>query len=749
MAIPLDPKEPPITIQGVDNRRCALEGARVKVRVYNDSERFGCVCEIVQQGPQQQFVCRVDNHNAIFLYPIDHKNPKLINLPGLSREMLERASNELIIKKELNYKQRAVTIFDPTSFHLPGKSEQIDIPQIKDVVPLSIARKLLFVVWYLRWMPKYRYPLGVVIATIPKGLTLYHGERLLLAHHHINTAPVDEVQCNEKIITVPTTMSSLSHHDYAFTIDPAEAMVLDDALTLEPVASGDGKCYQLGVHITNVGGTVRKGSGVDVGAQKRSTAVYMSMLSPMKSFCEEFGPSVYPILPEKVRSSLSLDCDREASAISYTCQVRIDGKDIEIRTGTIKICESRVQSRARLTYEEVQHSLAGVKDMSLDKKVTCYNKALSTNKKFGLEQRLTLLLKISESFFRNRVKSDDMDYSIEDTNQLSSPQGYFLVKELMVWANRIAAEHILTCFPQLALLRRQKQLNQVQLERALKNYKDIVSHSPVHKSLADILEITTEPGPVVIMEVLSRQLYEALQHGDLMQAKNLLRITNYYPQLAVLCKETYSTKCRAEYVCSAMLQKQKSLSLETGSHLMPLPLDDIEVYGHNDLCCLYTHSTSPLRRYIDIVVQRLILQSLSSSTTAEYSSDEINEICIDSNTKTWNAKKLGKECNCLSIALSLAKCSQTCTMYISKVDKSLYFAVQELDYHCLSLDQHSFHLSCVTGNAKPWAVKPLTGSLQENESCKTYVWKAKVTSFSGKLVVNGFFVNIKKCQPNS
>ncbi|XP_065917902.1 3'-5' exoribonuclease HELZ2-like isoform X2 [Dysidea avara] len=751
LAIPLDPKKPPITIQGINNRRCALEGAQVIVRVYKNSDRCGRVCEVVEQGPQRQFVCRVDNYNAIFFSPIDRKSPKLVNLPGLSREMLEQASKDLIIKEELKYKRRAVTIFDPKSFNIPSKpDEKIEIPQIKDVIPLSIAQKLLFVVWYLRWRPKYRYPLGVVIAAIPKGLTLYHGERLLLAHNHVNTDHIDKVPFNDEIATVATTGSSLPHYDHAFTIDPPEAMVLDDALTLEPVASDDGKCYQLGVHITNVGGTVKKGSEVDVGAQKRSTAVYVSSLSPLKSICEEFSPSVYPILPEKVRSSLSLDCDRKASAISYTCQVRIDGNNIQIVPGTVKICESYVQSRARLTYEEVQHSLAEVKDISLDEKVAHFHKALSTNKTFGLEQRLALLLQISESFFRNRVKSDDMDYSTEDANQLSSPQAYFLVKELMVWANKIAAEHILTAFPELALLRRQKPPNQEQLVRVLKNYKDIVVHSPVHKTLADNLKVTTEPGPVVIMDVLGRHLYEALQHGNLMQAKNVLRITNYYPQLAVLFKEVNSTRCRAEYICTSILQQQKTLSLNNG-YLVSLPQDENEVYGHNDLCCLYTHSTSPLRRYIDIVVQRLILQSLSSSTAAEYTSDEIKEICVDCNTKSWNARKVGKECDCLSIALSLAKCSQSCTVYISKVEKSLYFVIQELDYHCLSLDQRSFHLSSITSNARPWVAKPIMGSPKEDNDAKgskVYMWKAKITSFSGKLAVDGLFINAEKCQPS-
>ncbi|XP_065917904.1 3'-5' exoribonuclease HELZ2-like isoform X2 [Dysidea avara] len=751
-AIPQDPKELPIIIQGVDNRRGALEGAKVKVRVYKDSDRCGRVCELVEQGPQRQFVCRVDNHNAIFLYPIDRKNPKLINLPGLSPEMLERASNELIIKKELDYKQHAVTVFDPTSFHIPKKSDKkfkIDIPQIKDVIPLSIAQKLLFVVWYLRWRPKYRYPLGIVIAAIPRGLTLYHGERLLLAHHHINTAPVDDIDDDETLI-VTTAGSCLPFYDNAFTIDPPEAMVLDDALTLEPVASDDDKCYQLGIHITNVGGAVRKGSGVDVSALERATAVYISRLNPMKSFCEEFSPSFYPILPEKVRGSLSLDCHREAPAISYTCQVHIVGKNIQIVPGTVKISESCVQSRARLTYEEVQHSLVEKKDTSLDEKVTDYNKTLSTNTTFGLQQRLALLLKISESFFRNRVKSDDMDYSTEDANELSSPQAYFLVKELMVWANRIAAEHILTAFPELALLRVQKPPNQDQLVKCLEKCKDIVAHSPVHKTLADYLKVPNEPGPVVMMNVLYIQLFQALQHGDLMQAKNLLRITNYHPQLAVLCKEVNGTKCRAEYVCSSVLQQQMPLSLDYCSYLVSLPQDGNEVYGHDDLCCLYTHSTSPLRRYIDIVVQRLILQSLSSSTTAEYTSDEVKEICVDCNTKTLNAKKAGKECDCLSIALSLVKCSESCTVYISKVEKSLYFVIQELDYHCLSLDQRNFHLSSITSNAKPWVAKPSAGNVQEDvntEGCKTYVWKAKVTSFSGTLAVDGLFVNSKKCQP--
>ncbi|XP_065917898.1 3'-5' exoribonuclease HELZ2-like isoform X3 [Dysidea avara] len=737
-AIPLNAKELPITIQGINNRRCALEGAQVKVGVYKDSDRCGRVCEVVEQGPQRQFVCRVNNYNAIFLYPIDRKNPKLLNLPRLSREILNRVSDpHKILEGELKKSQHAVTVFDPASFHKDGK--MIDIPQIKDVIPLSIAQNLLFVVWYLRWGPKYRYPLGVVVAAIPKGFTLYHGKQLLLAHHHINTAPVDGLDDGEDLaIATPEP-----RYDHAFTIDPPEAKAFDDALTLEPVASDDGKCYQLGVHITNVGGAVRKESVVDVGAVERATSVYGSTLSKI----------YYPLLPERVRNTLSLSRGKEAPVISYTCQVRIDNDNVSIVSNTINIYESCVKSRARLTYEEAQHLLTGVYDASLAEKVTYYNNTLPRNCTFRLKQRLTLLLQISESFFRNRMQSNDMDYSIEDADKLSSPQAHFLVSELMIWANRIAAEHILTAFPQLALLRRQKPPNQEQLERVLEKCKDIVAHSPVHKALADNMDVNVpiNTKSVMMMEATRKQLYGALQSGNLLKAQNLLRTVNYHPQLAVICKEVNGTKCRAEYVCSSMLQQQKPLLLDNGSYLVSLPQDEKEVYGHNDLCCLYTHSTSPLRRYIDILVQRLILQSLHLVNNNDYSAENLVELCVKCNIKTLSGKKFEKDYNCLSIALSLAKCSQTCMVYVTSVERALNFVIQELDYHCLSTDQRSFRLSSITSNAKPQAAA--TSSPQDDDGQlkvgRTHSWIVKLTSFTDNELVLDKLENVKKYKVKS
>ena len=735
IAVPLNPNEPDITINGINNRRGALEGAQVKVRVYKDSDRCGCVREVVKQGPQRQFVCRVDSRNAS-LYPIDHKSPKLSNLPGLSQEILQRVCDHETIE------ERAITVFDSSYFHKDKHNEMLCSPQVKDVIPLHIAKNMLFVMLYLKWTLKYRYPLGVVIAAIPKGLTLYHGERLLLAHHHINTAPVDKIDDNEELTIADPEL----HYDHAFTIDPSEAKALDDALTLEPVASDDGKCYQLGVHITNVGGAVRKGSEVDHAAQERATAVYGSKLHK----------TYLPMLPRRVRDALSLSEGKETPVISYTCKVQIVDMDVRIVPETIRIHESCVISRARLTYEEAQHLLNETAD-ALHAEVV-YNGGLQRNNTFGLKERLTVLLQISESFFKHRVQSNDMEYTIEDIDELSSPQSHFLVSELMIWANRISAEYTLSRFPELALLRRQKPPNQEELESAFEKCKDIVAYSPVHKTLADSLNITTDPGSVVFTETVWKQLYDAIQTGSLVKAKNLLRTTNYHPQLAVLCKEVNSTKCRAEYVCSSKLQEMERFTLDSDRYLVPLSWDVngfplsrnvSKVYGHNDLWCLYTHATSPLRRYIDILVQRLILQSLRTNSNFDYSENNVlQQLSERCDIKVLNGAKFEKEYNSLSIALSLAKCSQFCTVHIINAERSLIFVIQELDYHCLSMDQRKFRLSSITSNAKPQAAN--IASLQENEEpkgAKEFVWNIKFTSFACNKLIPVKLENVKKLLP--
>ena len=177
-------------------------------------------------------------------------------------------------------------------------------------------------------------------------------------------------------------------------------------------------------HIANVGKVLKSKTDckVDKIAREKGTAVYGSKMVQL----------FYPMLPTKMRENLSLNCNKKASTISISCEVSIVGKNIELDHNTIRVHESCVCSRAQLTYENAQDLLNGVKSNEVDKIVKNYNKMLSTNHTFGLEQRLAVLLQISEFLFRHRTQSDEIDYPIENDEAFSSPQAYFLVSEMMI-----------------------------------------------------------------------------------------------------------------------------------------------------------------------------------------------------------------------------------------------------------------------------------------------------------------------------
>ena len=107
-------------------------------------------------------------------------------------------------------------------------------------------------------------------------------------------------------------------------------------------------------------------------------------------------------------------------------------------------------SRARLTYEDAQDLLNGVSTSRLVGIVNNYK--MPAGSTFGLQQQLTALLQISEHLFRHRTQSDGINFTIEDDETLQSPQAHFLVEEMIIWANRIVAEHVLAAFPESALL---------------------------------------------------------------------------------------------------------------------------------------------------------------------------------------------------------------------------------------------------------------------------------------------------------
>jgi ribonuclease R len=121
------------------------------------------------------------------------------------------------------------------------------------------------------------------------------------------------------------------------TIDPATARDFDDAISLERLDHGH---WLLGVHIADVSHFVQPKSALDREAKDRATSVYLP-------------DRVIPMLPEVISNNLaSLQPDR----VRYSITARMEFTEDGVRVAT-DVFKSAIKSRRRFTYEEIDEYL--------------------------------------------------------------------------------------------------------------------------------------------------------------------------------------------------------------------------------------------------------------------------------------------------------------------------------------------------------------------------------------------------------
>lgn len=369
-----------------------------------------------------------------------------------------------------------------------------------------------------------------------------------------------------------------------FTIDPATATDLDDALSIEHLYGG---ISRVGVHIADVSYFVLPDTALDMEAQIRSTSIYM-LRSKL--------PMLPAVLSEEI-GSLNPGVDRLAFSIFWDLNSVGDVIDRWIGRTMIRSC-------CKLSYDFAQDIIGGVNDMrdpstlvngcpqlhgpveweDIIRSVKSLHEVSEILKKKRFDDG-ALQLESSKPVFlfdENGIPYDSMLSCQKDSN--------FLVEEFMLLANRTAAEILSRAFPDSALLRRHPEPNM----RKLKEFEafcykhglelDTSSSGQFHLSLERIREKLKDDS--VLIDILISYAAKPMQ--------------------------------LASYFCSGNLK------------------DNVTDWGHYALAVpVYTHFTSPLRRYPDIVVHRTLAAAI-----------EAEELYLERRKTSWkeNQGQVVKRC---------------------------------------------------------------------------------------------------------
>ena len=591
-----DTNKSTVKINGYKSRLGAFCGDTVGVKILGQIEDtvYGSVVRPIYRGHPDKFICQADLYNPINFLPLDKLVPIFVNLPQIANKMLRWGGLDTINESQKQY----ITIFDENSLVI---SEDNPIPKVKELIPLDLAADLLFVVKVIGWEKKYRKPLGAVVEAFPRTTNFYFTEKLLRLAHNVDDK--DEPECSNIEVDIIRREDVL--YDWAFTVDPLNAINLDDAISLVP--TGD-DTYKLAILITDVSKHIN--NALDQLAHTRGVSVY--------GFDKDGISNCIHMLPLQFSQQLSLCPGEVRDVIAVTARVTIRNGKVTIHSSEMPE-KAQVVSQLKLSYETAQRVMQGgpIHDSTLETAIDAFNSKGSST----LKNVLYNLHAVAMALRVQRLQDAGYAYQVSDLGEEKCWQSHLVIEELMIWANKQLAFYMCSKLPgggsllrrQLAPLDEEKH----KLAKILRKcgVEGTVMHSLLLSKLYPIDQASTSPLHVTADTLDLIRSYSA--SGDQVALLWALFTDSLYPQLSAVTKASMGLSRPAEYICNNSTTDKFHYSLNLSQ---------------------YTHFTSPLRRHFDIAVQKLVT-ALLEENALPYSTQEMNKLCRHLNVKNRLAIK--------------------------------------------------------------------------------------------------------------
>ena len=407
-----------------------------------------------------------------------------------------------------------------------------------------------------------------------------------------------------------------------FTIDPVDAKDFDDALSVEWI---NGELF-VGVHIADVSHYLRPDTQLDKEAYARGTSVYLV-------------DRCVPMLPERLSNGLcSLRPNEDKLCFSAVFKLDQNGHVLEEWFG-----RTVINSTHRFSYEEAQEVIEG-NSSNLENKLKEYwgehkllyhpltkelTSAILTLDKVAKKMRAQRLIKGSISFDKQEVrfKLDENNKPIDIIFKVGKDSNK-LIEEYMLLANRHVAKYI-----------NDKKLPMVNRAHDKPNEEKLEGLKEFIKQFG--YEIKTED-PIEITRTLNQLLEDVKGRAEANMIENLV--------VRTMQKANYTTKNIGHYGL-----------------------------GFKD----YTHFTSPIRRYPDVMVHRLLGRYLDEKSVPKV--EKLEAKCLHLSEREKKAQKAERDSikymQCVYLEDKIGKVYEG--LITSVADFGLFVTINENHCDCL------------------------------------------------------------------
>lgn len=448
------------------------------------------------------------------------------------------------------------------------------------------------------WESASLYPNGHFVRALGRIGDLEAEIATILVENSISMNPFSEAQLAEMPTNSPEKpwrvapeepdRRDLRETHLVFSIDPKGCEDVDDTLSIRALKSGH---LELGVHIADVTHFVEPNSYTDMEAKARATTYYLA-------------DRRFDMLPHILSAdlcSLLGGVDRYAVSVMW----ELDSATYEIRR--VWYGRTIIRSSYKLSYEVAQQLLDGdLEPLSTEPEL----KSLSQDS-VQLDRLLWAIRKLTEVAQAVRSRRDihgalelegieirvqlGEEHSIDDLVPKQPLQVHETIAECMILANHWVAKKISESYPQQALLRlhpppRQEFFKELKESAQAKGFS---IDTRTNKTLADSLDKANDPSDPLVNRLLRAMATQAMSN--------------------------------AQY-------------FSTGSYT------EDEFYHYGLALDKYTHFTSPIRRYADIIVHRLLLAAIHNGPREQHlGNKDLDELCRHINTRNRAAQHCQKQ----------------------------------------------------------------------------------------------------------